>query len=61
MKEYKSDKENAIRAKMEELRLFSHLDVSEAKLRRGALIALDLCKCHERNISPERLVALSLK
>ena len=44
MKEYKSesDKEDAIKAKMEELRPHSHPNVEEAKLRSGAMVALGL-------------------
>ena len=44
MKEYKneSDKEDVIKAKMEELRPHSHLNVEESKLRNGAMIALGL-------------------
>ena len=37
-----SEKEAAIRAKMEELRPHSHDDVDESKLRNGAMFALGL-------------------
>jgi len=37
-----ADQEEAIKAKMEELRKFSHPDVTDAKLRQGALLALGL-------------------
>jgi len=39
---YVADREEAIKAKMEELRKFSHPDVTDAKLRQGALLALGL-------------------
>jgi hypothetical protein len=37
-----ADQEEAIKSKMEELRKFSHPDVTDAKLRQGALLALGL-------------------
>jgi len=40
--EITKQQEKAIKNKMEELRKYSHKDVSEIKLRQGAMIALGL-------------------
>jgi hypothetical protein len=36
------DQEEAVKSKMEELRKYSHREVTDAKLRQGALLALGL-------------------
>ena len=46
-KEYSTDQEEEIKSKMEELRRFSHPEVTDAKLRQGALLALGLKKWSE--------------
>lgn len=41
-KEMAREQDEVIKSKMEELRKFSHKDVTDAKLRQGALLALGL-------------------
>lgn len=42
IEEHATDQEESVKAKMEELRKYSHREVTDAKLRQGAMLALGL-------------------